>query len=378
MAGRKQFLLANIPNRVSHKARCVVIIVNTAHLTGLAQPAAVTQPDHETPVGQTTPGPRASDPACARQDERSRAPESIPSTRTTPCGSAPVVSVTRCRSLGRPSRSSARCCPPGPTCSRRKSSRSCATLQEKVTPLTEQEVVAAMERELGVPWEDVFASIDPQPIAAGTIGQVHHATLESGDRVVVKIQRPTAERDIALDLGLLERLGAKMAARPGSRRVIDVPLLIRQFSESLRRELDFRREAANAKRHGRSARAVHAAGRAEGLRGLLDIASAGDAGGRRRAPERGAAWGGAKGGGAAVARVVLQAGARRRVLPCGPAPGKSALVERQDLLPRHGDGRRGRAGRPRADVAADARVRSEGRALSLRGRAAARCRRRRG
>jgi predicted unusual protein kinase regulating ubiquinone biosynthesis (AarF/ABC1/UbiB family) len=96
-----------------------------------------------------------------------------------------------------------------------------ATLQEKVTPLTEQEVVAAMERELNVPWEDVFASIEPTPIAAGTIGQVHFATLESGDKVVVKIQRPTAERDIALDLGLLERLAAKMAARPGSRPVID-------------------------------------------------------------------------------------------------------------------------------------------------------------
>jgi len=99
-----------------------------------------------------------------------------------------------------------------------------------------------------VPWEDVFGSIDPHPIAAGTIGQVHHATLESGERVVVKVQRPTAQRDIDLDLGLLERLAAKMAARSGSHRVIDVPLLIRQFSESLRRELDFRREAANVKR----------------------------------------------------------------------------------------------------------------------------------
>src|SRR5205814_6194737 len=47
-----------------------------------------------------------------------------------------------------------------------------ATLQDKVTPLTEAEVVAMMERELGVPWEDVFASIDPTPPAAGTIAQV--------------------------------------------------------------------------------------------------------------------------------------------------------------------------------------------------------------
>src|SRR5206468_1827192 len=81
-----------------------------------------------------------------------------------------------------------------------------ATLQERVTPLSEAEVVAMMEKELGVPWEDVFDSIDPQPLAAGTIAQVHRATLENGARVVVKIQRPTAEQDIFQDLGLLEML----------------------------------------------------------------------------------------------------------------------------------------------------------------------------
>ena len=62
-------------------------------------------------------------------------------------------------------------------------------LQDDVPPMTEEEVVAVMEEELGVPWEDVFASIDPEPLAAGTIGQVHAATLESGERVVVKVQR---------------------------------------------------------------------------------------------------------------------------------------------------------------------------------------------
>jgi ubiquinone biosynthesis protein len=110
-----------------------------------------------------------------------------------------------------------------------------ASLQEKVTPLTEEEVVAVMERELGVPWETCFGrsiliaycSRHDRP------GASRHARV--GERVVVKVQRPTAQRDIALDLGLLERLAAKMAARSGSHRVIDVPLLIRQFSESLRR-----------------------------------------------------------------------------------------------------------------------------------------------
>lgn len=51
-----------------------------------------------------------------------------------------------------------------------------ATLQDHVSPLTQEQVVGVMEAELGVPWEDVFESIDPQPLAAGTIAQVHRAT----------------------------------------------------------------------------------------------------------------------------------------------------------------------------------------------------------
>src|SRR5438034_1113125 len=46
-----------------------------------------------------------------------------------------------------------------------------ASLQDDVAPLTEAEVVQVMEEELGVPWEDVFASIDSEPLAAGTRAQ---------------------------------------------------------------------------------------------------------------------------------------------------------------------------------------------------------------
>src|SRR3712207_3595473 len=120
-----------------------------------------------------------------------------------------------------------------------------ASLQERVTPLSEAEVVSVMEQELGVPWEDVFEGIDPEPLAAGTIAQVHRATLESGERVVVKVQRPTAEQDILEDLGLLEMFAQKAAERPALRQVFDVPAIVEHLSASLRRELDFRHEAAN-------------------------------------------------------------------------------------------------------------------------------------
>ncbi len=123
-----------------------------------------------------------------------------------------------------------------------------ATLQERVTPLSEAEVVAVMEGELGVPWEDVFDEIDPRPLAAGTIGQVHRAVLESGDRVVVKVQRPQAGPDIYRDLGLLELFARKTDGRAAFHQVVDLPAVIEHLATSLRRELDFRQEAANIER----------------------------------------------------------------------------------------------------------------------------------
>ncbi len=120
-----------------------------------------------------------------------------------------------------------------------------ATLQDKVTPMNESDVVSVMEEELGVPWEDVFESIEPEPLAAGTIGQVHVATLESGQKVVVKVQRRGARVAIMRDLGLLELFASKAENRPGLRKLVDIPAVIRHLSDSLYRELDFRMEAAN-------------------------------------------------------------------------------------------------------------------------------------
>ena len=123
-----------------------------------------------------------------------------------------------------------------------------STLQDQVPPLTEEQVVAVMEEELGVPWEDVFESIDPKPLAAGTIGKVHRAMLETGEPVVVKVQRPGARDEIMRDLGLLELFAEKAERRDAMRRLVDIPAVIQHLSGSLKRELDFGQEAANIAR----------------------------------------------------------------------------------------------------------------------------------
>ena len=100
-----------------------------------------------------------------------------------------------------------------------------------------------MEQELGVPWEDVFGSIDPTPLAAGTIAQVHRATMADGTKVVVKVQRPDARELIEQDLALLEVFTEKASDRPGLKQIVDMEAVLEHLSQSLHRELDFRQEA---------------------------------------------------------------------------------------------------------------------------------------
>jgi predicted unusual protein kinase regulating ubiquinone biosynthesis (AarF/ABC1/UbiB family) len=85
-------------------------------------------------------------------------------------------------------------------------------------------------------------------MAAGTIAEVHRATLADGERVVIKVQRPTAEAEIMQDLGLLKMFAEKTADRPAFRQLVDMGAILEHLSESLRRELDFRTEAENIER----------------------------------------------------------------------------------------------------------------------------------
>src|SRR5439155_3593345 len=249
MGGRKQFLLSNIPNQISHNARCTVVIVNSAMLDGTQAPS--------TPLRASTEGQPTEGRLLARAWHIGRVMAKAGArdffTRARSAEGAEAQAVAdRFRialdELGPTFAKLGQILSTRPDLLPPTFIEELASLQERVTPLTEAEVVAAMERELRVPWEDVFGSIDPKPLAAGTIAQVHRATLESGERVVVKVQRPTAENDILQDLGLLELFASKAASRPAFRRVVDIPAMVEHLSSSLRRELDFRREAGNIRR----------------------------------------------------------------------------------------------------------------------------------
>jgi ubiquinone biosynthesis protein len=95
---------------------------------------------------------------------------------------------------------------------------------------------------------DQLAEINPEPMAAGSMAQVHAAVLSDGTPVVVKVQRPGLRKVLAADIALL-RIIARLLARLSPRCAAANPLaLVAEFATGLDDQLSFRREALNVQR----------------------------------------------------------------------------------------------------------------------------------
>lgn len=103
------------------------------------------------------------------------------------------------------------------------------------------DLAAALKGEPG----EVFAEFNPLPLAAGSIAQVHRATLKDGTPVVVKIRRPGIEEVIRADLRILEHAARLLESEMPDARRYDPVRIVSQFRRSLNRELDLAKEARN-------------------------------------------------------------------------------------------------------------------------------------
>lgn len=121
-----------------------------------------------------------------------------------------------------------------------------AQLQDNVPPFPEEQAVAIIERALGKPVSELYASFETTPMASASVAQVHAATLHSGEEVVVKVVRPDIEPVIRQDMALMLTL-ARLVSRyiPDGHRLRPVEV-VNDYKLTILDELDLSREAANA------------------------------------------------------------------------------------------------------------------------------------
>ncbi len=122
-------------------------------------------------------------------------------------------------------------------------------LQDSVPPVPFAQIKDQIERSLGADLEDVFEHVDPEPLAAASIAQVHRAKLKSEDGpldVVLKVQRPGIAETIASDVDILHTLAALIERAVPESKIYSPVGLVQQFDHAVTAELDFATEADNA------------------------------------------------------------------------------------------------------------------------------------
>ncbi|MBL4608238.1 MAG: ubiquinone biosynthesis protein UbiB [Pseudomonadales bacterium] len=115
-------------------------------------------------------------------------------------------------------------------------------LQTNVSPLPFSAIEPILKQSLPAPILEIFDSIETSPLAAGSIAQVHRAVYQGKD-VVLKVQRPNIRQSIESDLRIMLFLAEAAESGIPSLQRFTPKQVVRRFATSMRRELDFTREA---------------------------------------------------------------------------------------------------------------------------------------
>ena len=121
-------------------------------------------------------------------------------------------------------------------------------LQDHVPPFPTEQARQIIEAELGAEVWEVLQELDPEPLAAASMAQVHRAQLADGTPVVLKVQRPGIERIVSNDLATLYTLVNVLERYVPEARQFEPRGIVDEFARTIRRELDFFLEASNTER----------------------------------------------------------------------------------------------------------------------------------
>lgn len=121
-------------------------------------------------------------------------------------------------------------------------------LQDDVQPFSADEARRIVEASTGLSVQQAFRAFEERPFASGSIGQVHRATTQDGQEVVVKIRRPGIDQVVQLDIYVLKWMAERAEALFPELRPYHPRMLVDEFAQTIQKELDFVNEASATSR----------------------------------------------------------------------------------------------------------------------------------
>jgi aarF domain-containing kinase len=115
-------------------------------------------------------------------------------------------------------------------------------LCDKVPSFDSKVAMKQLELELGKPWNEIYAELTPEPIAAASLGQVYRGKLMTGEEVAVKVQRPGVLETVTVDLYIIRSLGLMLRNFPDITARADIVALLDEWAARFFEELDYVRE----------------------------------------------------------------------------------------------------------------------------------------
>ncbi|TNF54822.1 AarF/ABC1/UbiB kinase family protein, partial [bacterium] len=125
-------------------------------------------------------------------------------------------------------------------------------LQDKVPPFPAEEARRIIASELNISLQDIFSEFEDLPVAAASIAQVHRATLKSGEKVIIKVQRPNIREILETDTAILKVITRLMVKYIPESKIFNPEGIVDGFAKTVKKELDFLAEARHAQRFQRN------------------------------------------------------------------------------------------------------------------------------